>query len=177
MVFSEDRGLRTEDFHPIRCDAKERGPGMARATRLTRRTPPQQTENTSRAEDGPHVIVVDDDPDILNVVVLLLRGDGFRVSPASLSEEAVATMNAEPIHLLITDLRLANDDGIEVIRHAAQVTPDRPAVILLTAARAPEEASVSQLLDSVQATVVQKPFDIDYLLDLARRLTGWHGSL
>lgn len=150
---------------------------MARATRSTRRTSPHRAEKTPRAGDGPRVIVVDDDPDILNVVVLLLRGDGFRVSPATVSDEAVATMNAEPINLLITDLRLADGDGIEVIRHAAQVTSYRPAVILLTAARAPEEPSVSQLLDAVNATVVQKPFDIDYLLDLARRLTGWHGSM
>ena len=148
---------------------------MPHAARSPRRTRPQQGVKASYAGAGPHVVVVEDDKDILNVVVLLLTGDGFRVSATSVGEEAITTMNEEAVHLLVTDLRLADDDGIEIIRHAAQVTPPRPAIILLTAARAPEETSVAQLLSAMNATVVQKPFDIDHLLDLARRLTGWPG--
>ncbi len=148
---------------------------MARAIRSPRSTPSQQPAKTLYADAGPHVVVVDDDPDIINVVALLLTEDGFRVSSTSLSAEAIAEMNAGLVHLLITDLRLAGGDGIDVIRHAAQLTPQRPAIILLTGARVPEETSVTSLLDSADVTVVQKPFDIDYLLDLARSLTGWPG--
>lgn len=150
---------------------------MARAGRSPRRLGPQQRVKAADAGVGPHVVVVEDDRDILNVVVLLLTGDGFRVSATSVGEEAIATMTAEPVNLLVTDLRLADGDGIDIIRHAAHVTPLRPAIIVLTAARTPEETSVAQLLASVNATVVQKPFDIDYLLDLARSLTGWQGRV
>jgi two-component system, NtrC family, response regulator PilR len=135
-----------------------------------------QPMGTEHAEIGPRVVVVDDDPDILNIVVLLLTTDSFRVAATSFIEEAIAMLDAEPAHLLITDLRLGDGNGINVIRHAAQLTPRRPEVILLTAARAPEEAGVAHLLASINAIIVQKPFDIDYLLDLARSLTGWPGS-
>lgn len=148
---------------------------MARATRSPRRTTSRQPAKTSHAEAGPRVVVVEDDPDILNIVALLLKADGFRVSLTSFSEEAIAALQAEPVQLLITDLRLADGDGIDVIRHAAHITPRRPAIILLTAGHAQEETSVSTFLASVNAIVVQKPFDIDYLLELARRLTGWTG--
>lgn len=150
---------------------------MAHTARSPRRTGPQQRVKRAHAGAGPHVVVVEDDKDILNVVVLLLTGDGFRVSSTTEGDEAIATMNAEPVNLLVTDLRLADGDGIDIIRHAARVTPLRPAIIVLTAARAPEETSAAQLFASVNAVIVQKPFDIDYLLDLARSLTGWHGRL
>lgn len=149
---------------------------MARATRSARLTSSQESAQTSSAEAGPRVVVVDDNPDILNIVVLLLMGDGFRVSSTAFSQEAVAMMNTEPLHLVITDLRLADGDGTDVIRHAAQLTPRPPAIILLTAARTSEDASLSHLLASANVTLVQKPFDIDHLLDLARSLTGWPGS-
>ncbi|MGZ6361369.1 MAG: response regulator [Ktedonobacterales bacterium] len=119
---------------------------------------------------------MDDEPDILNIVVLLLAGDGFQVFAASLREEAIAKMDAGPVQLVITDLRLAGGDGIDVIRHAVQLRASRPAIIVLTGARVPEESSVAHLIVEFNITVVQKPFDIDYLLDLARSLTGWPGS-
>ncbi|MGZ3679410.1 MAG: response regulator, partial [Ktedonobacterales bacterium] len=125
---------------------------------------------------APSVIVVDDEPDILNIVVLLLTGDGFHVSATSLKEEALAKMDAGPVQLVITDLRLAGGDGIDVIRHAVQLRASRPAIIVLTGARVPEESSVAHLIVEFNITVVQKPFDIDYLLDRARSLTGWPGS-
>ena len=135
-----------------------------------------QPKDTQLAETGPRIIVVDDDPDILNVVVLLLMTDGFRVAATHFIEEAIAMLDAEPAHLLITDMRLGNGNGIDVIRHAAQLTPHRPAVILLTGARAPQEDGAADLLTSINATLVQKPFDIDDLLEITRRLTGWPGS-
>lgn len=149
---------------------------MARVTRSARRSTSRQPSKTAYAGEGPRVVVVDDEPDILNVVVLLLSGDGFRVSATSFGEEAIAEMNAGPVHLVITDLRLAGGDGMDVIRHAAQLAPHSPAVIVLTGGRMPEEVTAPDIVDSVNVTVVQKPFDIDYLLDLARSLTGWSGS-
>lgn len=150
---------------------------MARVTRSVRRSTSRQTSKTVYAGGGPRVVVVDDDPDILNIVVLLLSGDGFRVSAASLGKEAIAEMNTGQVQLVITDLRLAGGDGMDVIRHAAQLAPHSPAVIVLTGARVPEEIAAPDALDSLNITVVQKPFDIDYLLDLARSLTGWSGSM
>lgn len=149
---------------------------MARITRSPRRGASQRTSTTAYAGDGPSVVVVDDEPDILNVVMLLLAGDGFHVSATSLKEEAIAKMDAGPVHLVITDLRLAGGDGTDVIQHAVQLRPSRPAIIVLTGARVPEESAVAHLIVSFNISVVQKPFDIDYLLDLARSLTGWPGS-
>jgi DNA-binding NtrC family response regulator len=149
---------------------------MARTPRSPRRTAARRPLKPSYAGAGPSVVVVDDEPDILNIVTLLLVGDGFRVSATSLKEEAIAMMDGGTIHLVITDLRLAGGDGIDVIQHATQLRPKRPAIVLLTGARVPAESAVAHLIVKFNVTVVQKPFDIDYLLDLARSLTGWPGS-
>ncbi|HEX8036720.1 MAG TPA: response regulator [Ktedonobacterales bacterium] len=149
---------------------------MARTTRSPRRSASRRPSKTSHAEAGPRIVVVDDEPDILNVVVLLLAGDGFHVSATSSREEAIAMMDGGPVHLVITDLRLAGGDGTDIIKHAAELRPRRPAIILLTGARVPTESAVAHLIVTLNITVVQKPFDIDYLLDLARSLTGWPGS-
>lgn len=149
---------------------------MARTTRSSRRTASRRPSTPPYGGVGPSVVVVDDEPDILNVVVLLLAGDGFHVSATSLREEAISKINAGPVHLVITDLRLAGGDGIDIIKHAAQLRPSRPAIILLTGARVQEGSSVADLIVTFNITVVPKPFDIDDLLDLARSLTGWPGS-
>lgn len=135
------------------------------------------TADQSEAQPaGPHVLVVDDDPDIREVVELILREDGFTTSTCATSTAALVVLQSKPVHLLITDLRLPGGDGGTLIRYVAAKSAPRPGVILLTAMRAANVPEETTLLRGIGGRILSKPFDVDVLLTTARELTGWPGA-
>jgi two-component system phosphate regulon response regulator PhoB len=86
------------------------------------------------------LLVVDDEPDILSILVYQLSKEGFRVSTAVNGQSAIATAAEERPDLVILDLMLPGIDGYEVLKRLRQneATESIP-VILLTARREEEE--------------------------------------
>jgi CheY-like chemotaxis protein len=80
------------------------------------------------------VMIVDDDPDIRNVLHFTLTKAGYRVVEASDGEAAIARMKssdqAEDIATIICDLQMPNMNGAEVIAHLRTHYPTIPFVIL-----------------------------------------------
>ena len=64
----------------------------------------------------PHILVIDDEPQILRALRTVLSAKRFRVSTASRGEEGLALAAAQPPDLIILDLSLPDMDGIEVCR-------------------------------------------------------------
>jgi two-component system, cell cycle response regulator DivK len=74
-----------------------------------------------RQEDGPRILVVDDNQDNRELVVKVLRRHGYRTSEAADGEEALASAAAERPDLILMDISLPGLDGYEVTRRL-QVT-------------------------------------------------------
>ncbi len=81
--------------------------------------------------DSPHVLFVEDDPEIRGLVADLLQQSGFRVSVAQEGEEMNRVMSAEKVDLLILDIMLPNEDGLSLCRRV-RAQGNLP-VIMLTA--------------------------------------------
>jgi CheY-like chemotaxis protein len=62
--------------------------------------------------DAPHILLVDDDPDIRRILDLLLTHGGYRVTEAGDGEEALATMEAESFDAVVLDVAMPKMDGI-----------------------------------------------------------------
>ncbi len=111
---------------------------------------------------GAHVLVVDDDPDMLRLLTLRLDAAGYRVSTATSAEAALTQMHIERPQLLLSDVQLPGRDGLALFDEVRQLHPSLP-VILLTAH--------GTIPDAVQATergvftYLTKPFDGKALLD------------
>ena len=86
------------------------------------------------------ILVVDDEPDILSVLVYHLSREGYRVATAVNGPGALSTAESERPDLIILDLMLPGMDGYQVLRdlRAEEATRQIP-VILLTARREEEE--------------------------------------
>ncbi|MCY3598561.1 MAG: response regulator transcription factor [Gemmatimonadetes bacterium] len=86
------------------------------------------------------ILVVDDEPDILSVLVYHLSREGYRVTTAVNGQGALTTAQAEQPDLIILDLMLPGMDGYEVLQRlrGAESTSSMP-VILLTARREEDE--------------------------------------
>lgn len=115
------------------------------------------------------VFVVDDDPDIRELIVQTLGDEGFRVLAFSDGELAVATAQHDPPGLILLDLMMPRVSGWEVVSMLQQSPQTRHIpVIFVSASRdlssAHEEMAVSGYL--------AKPFDLDDLVSIVRTNLG-----
>ncbi len=108
-----------------------------------------------------HILIVDDDEDILRLLSMRLRARGFRISTADSAEAALANIAVDPPRVVVSDVRLPGRDGLSLFEEIRNTRPTLP-VILLTAH--------GTIPDAVQATsqgvfgYLTKPFDSQVLL-------------
>lgn len=76
------------------------------------------------------ILVIDDDINILEVIRIRLKAWGYSVSIASDSHEARTALSATSFNLAIIDLRLSEEDGIELMGEALRRYPNMPVIIL-----------------------------------------------
>src|ERR1700754_3815536 len=104
--------------------------------------------------DRPRVLVVDDEPQILRALRILLRDAGFDVLQAATVEEALDAAAVRPPEAAIIDLDLPDGDGIDVTR-SLRGWSDMP--ILVLSAMGDEDAKV-RALEAGADDYVTKPF-------------------
>lgn len=76
------------------------------------------------------LLIVDDDEQILNILARLLTDEGYQVSTASDPLTALDLLRASPFDLLITDYRMPEMTGLELIRDARLLRPDLAAILI-----------------------------------------------
>lgn len=114
--------------------------------------------------NAPHILVIDDEPQILRAMRTILTEKQFRVSTASRGEEGLALAAANEPDLIILDLGLPDMDGVEVCRSLREWT-QIPIIIL--SVRDSEHEKVSAL-DTGADDYLTKPFGIEELLARVR---------
>jgi len=79
-----------------------------------------------------NILVCDDERSICEMLDIALRREGHRVETVQSGQAAKSKIDGALYDVIITDIKMPNIDGIEVLRHAHRVSPDSP-VILITA--------------------------------------------
>jgi two-component system response regulator AtoC len=115
------------------------------------------------------ILLADDEEKILKTLGRALRDDGHEVITASNAREATRLLSERSIDLLIIDFLMPDRTGLDVIRDLAANTPEseRPAVVMMTAHGSIESAVEAMKLGA--RDYLQKPFEVEELLVLARR--------
>jgi two-component system response regulator PilR (NtrC family) len=106
------------------------------------------------------VLVVDDEASMRELLTILLRQEGYDVVTADGGEAAVGFLGRETFDLVITDLRMAGADGLDVLRAAKEQAP-RTVVLVVTAYASTESAVEAMKLGAYD--YVTKPFKVDEL--------------
>jgi DNA-binding response OmpR family regulator len=107
------------------------------------------------------VLVIDDDPSLVNTLRRGLSYDGFAVDAATSGEQGLASARERQPDLVILDVMMPGLDGLEVLRRLRAADPKLP-VLLLTAKDAP--ADQVRGLETGADDYVIKPFTWDVLL-------------
>jgi DNA-binding NtrC family response regulator len=117
--------------------------------------------------DRFHILVVDDEPNVLITYRLILEQQGYRVSAAISSADARNTLSSDRVDLLLCDLSLeGQESGFDVIEYATRLTPGI-ATLLLTGYATPE---ANERAEKNGIPVLFKPIDIQQLLETISRL-------
>ena len=115
------------------------------------------------------VLVVEDHASVGGLIAALLRQEGYRAVRAWDSQEALRLARGRTPDLVLLDLNLAYPDGVDLLKQVRTNEATRKAPIVVVAggnlALSAEDAA---LVDEV----VQKPFDIDLMLNAVRKALG-----
>ena len=115
------------------------------------------------------ILLVDDEEKILKTLGRALRDDSHEVVTAANARDAQRLLTERSFDLLIIDFLMGDRTGLDVIRELAGSTPEseRPAVVMMTAHGSIESAVEAMKLGA--RDYLQKPFEVEELLVLARR--------
>ena len=102
-----------------------------------------------------NILVCDDERSICEMLDIALRREGHKVETATSGEAAKRKLDGALYDVIVTDIKMPRIDGIEVLRHAHQVSPDS-AVILITAVDDYEAAVQAVKAGLVVAFVVER---------------------
>ncbi len=117
----------------------------------------------SEQAEKKHILVVEDEEDILALIHFNLSRAGYRVSCATSGEEALRLVRAHLPDLVVLDLMLPGMDGLEVCR-TLKKQPDTARVAVLMVTARGEEADVVAGLEMGADDYVTKPFSPKILL-------------
>jgi len=112
------------------------------------------------------VLVVDDDAEVRELIVKILKHQGFLVHEAGTAEEGTAIFDAHEVDLLISDVVL---EGVRGDEFAAALLATRPDLKLMCISGYPESQAVRGL-DPARAVFLEKPFSARELVDRVREL-------
>jgi len=117
--------------------------------------------------DETRIMVIDDEPLMKITVQDALVADGYKVTAAETGEKGLSLFRESPVDILITDLRLPDMDGIEILKEVKSLNPSTQ-VVLITAYGSIDSA-VSAMKEGA-SDYLTKPFSIDELLLIIKRL-------
>jgi len=102
------------------------------------------------------ILVVDDDTNIVEVIKMRLESEGYEVSTAFSAEQALAKANNNIFNLTITDLKMADMNGMMLMEELLLIDPEMP-VIILTA-----HGTIENAVEAIRKgaySYITKPFD------------------
>ncbi|HUK34931.1 MAG TPA: sigma-54 dependent transcriptional regulator [Vicinamibacterales bacterium] len=109
---------------------------------------------------APRILVVDDERSIRELLAIVLRREGYDVLLAENGKNAIATLEREPVDILISDIKMPDLSGVDVLRAAKRIDQDILG-IMITAFASTETAVEAMRLGACD--YLSKPFDVDLL--------------
>ena len=123
------------------------------------RVPQQEAAQPARAA-SPRILIVDDESSMRDMLRIVLRRDGYDVLQAGNGSDAIDIVKRERVDLLLSDIRMADVSGVEVLKVAKEVNRDI-VVFMMTAFASTETAVEAMRLGAVD--YFTKPFSMDEL--------------
>ncbi len=113
-----------------------------------------------------NLLIVDDEQSYRQLLSLVFDGDNHSIRTAMNGREAMELLRAEPADVIITDVKMPDMNGIELLRSARELLPD-VGIVLMTAFATVETAREAFKLGADD--FIQKPFDVEELKIIVKK--------
>ncbi|MCD4749019.1 MAG: response regulator [Thermoanaerobaculales bacterium] len=120
---------------------------------------------------GKRVFVLDDEPDVIDLLRTILEGEGFEVETATEGHSALVRLLDAPPDLLLLDLMMPHLDGFELLKLIRQDPKGALIPVLIVSARTGHSDQIQSLQLGADAYIC-KPFSPRDLLQQVKALTG-----
>ncbi len=120
------------------------------------------------AAESARILVVDDEPMILDLLIEVLGQAGHRVDTADNGEQACRKVSSRRYDLVVTDVRMPRMDGLELYRRVLSQQPELEGRVVFMTGDLIDRDTMSFLAE-VHAPTIAKPMDIEQLSDIVRR--------
>jgi two-component system response regulator VicR len=124
---------------------------------------------TNKASDKK-VLIVDDEPDTLELVKLVLESGGFKTDIATNGKDALTMIAASKPDLVLLDIMMPDMDGWDVFRKIKERVPGIPVAILTAKAQNIDKLLGLHVLKADD--YITKPFGKNELIGKVKKLTG-----
>ncbi|MBN1570095.1 MAG: sigma-54-dependent Fis family transcriptional regulator [Acidobacteria bacterium] len=114
----------------------------------------------------PTILVVDDEPNIIEVLEIVLQDEGMEVLKSGSGREALALLQEKRVDVVISDIRMPDFSGVELLREAKQLSPDT--IFIMITAFASTETAIEALQHGAY-DYITKPFRMEELRDIVYR--------
>lgn len=114
-----------------------------------------------------HILVVDDEPEVREIVLTILRLAGYRVAGAEDGIDALRVLARESFDGVITDLLMPDKDGVETIRDIRKLYPTLKVVAMSGGGHVAKESYLKMAQMFGADAVLAKPFTREELLHTA----------
>ena len=109
------------------------------------------------ASSSSTILLVDDEPDILRSLQLILKPEGYRIDVTSTGASALEAIKAHPYDVVLLDVGLPDMDGLLVLKEMTGYRPDLPVIILTSFTSL--ESVIGPLEDQGAFAYLHKPID------------------
>jgi DNA-binding NtrC family response regulator len=112
------------------------------------------------------ILVVDDSPSILELVEKILTDAGYRADTCTNGKSAIRMLQRDAFDLILTDIFMPDEDGLEVIQKGRQICPNVPFVAMSGVTGHIGMLAVAKRMGASQT--IEKPFSKARLLEAVR---------
>lgn len=117
-----------------------------------------------------HIMVIDDEEGIRDVLSQVLTAEGFRVSTAKSGAEALRIAKSDPAQLIISDLQMEDTDGLELIEELKLILSDVPVILLTGVIFEPDV--IMKTIQKKVSCYIDKTAPLNAILQEVHRLAG-----
>ncbi|GEM_PF-2936097 len=125
--------------------------------------------DTALSEEKYKILVIDDEPDVLQTIADSIRSDSYLIETQSDPRVALSRLQTERYDLVLTDLMMPDVSGMDIAKFVCHDLEGDCEVVVITA-----HATLQTAIESLQMGVydyIQKPFDADELRVVVRHVT------
>lgn len=112
----------------------------------------------------PTLLIVDDEPEVLDLLVRTLSDHHFRCIAAPGLQEAKIAVESEDLDLVVSDLALNDGSGLDLLKYVRCLRPSLPAIVVTGF---PSISVAEELLRLGAFDLIEKPFDVNMLVEVA----------